>query len=518
MTAAVPPMALRRVVIVGGGTAGWMTAAPLAQLLCVPTGAPGCEVVLVESDQIGTIGVGEATLPTLRQFNQALGVDEAHFLSHTKATFKLGIEFKDWGHLGNRFFHGFGDFGPPIEGRSAYIQWLRLHRAGGMPPLESWSVASVMARQHRFVPPSGDRPSPSNAYGHAYHFDAGLYAAYLRDVATRHGAQRVEGTIVDVEVDGGTGFVHAIRLADGRRVEGDLFIDCSGLRALLIEGVMKAGFDDWSAMLPCNSAQAVPSERAGSLLPFTVSAAKSAGWTWRIPLQHRTGNGHVYSSGFTSDDAVAAALLDGLDSAAIGEPRTIRFTTGMRRKSWVRNVVAIGLSAGFLEPLESTSIHLILDAVGRLIHLLPDRDCHPALAAEFNRKTALQFEAVRDFIILHYKLTQRTDTEFWRYCAAMPVPPALAEQIELFRATGRVSVRDPDGFLEPSWLSIYEGHGVRPTSFDPLAHRVPEAPLRQHFARLQQAIGQMVASMPQHADTVAHWAAAGAARGHKGGG
>jgi tryptophan halogenase len=360
-----------------------------------------------------------------------------------------------------------------------------------------------MARNNRFVLPQGDRPSAANAYSYAFHFDASLYAAYLREYAMELGTLRIEGTIVDVERRPEDGFVAALRLADGRRIDGDLFIDCSGLRGLLIEGTMQAGYDDWSALLPCNSALAVPCERVEPLTPYTVSAAKGAGWTWRIPLQHRTGNGHVYSSAFTSDDEAAQTLLQGLDGKALDTPRPIRFTTGRRRRSWVKNVVAIGLSAGFLEPLESTSIHLILDNVGRLIHLFPDRDFRPELIAEFNRLGQVQFEAIRDFIVLHYKLTQRTDTAFWRYCAAMPIPDTLAQQIELFRSSGRVMVRDPNGFQEPSWVSIYLGLGLIPDRHDPFVDQVDEKALREHFGRLRTAIAQTAAAMPQHGEFVA---------------
>jgi 2-polyprenyl-6-methoxyphenol hydroxylase-like FAD-dependent oxidoreductase len=358
-----PAKPIRKIVIVGGGTAGWMSAAPLAQRL-----GSACEIVLVESPEIGTIGVGEATLPTIRYYNGALGLDGADFIKKTQATFKLGIEFKDWGHLGNRFFHGFGDFGPAIDNRSPHMYWLRLAQADkSMPSLDNWSVSTVMARNGRFTPPAGDRPSAANAFSYGFHFDAGLYAAYLRDYATQRGVTRIEGMITEVEQHPETGFILAVKLRDGRRVEGDLFIDCSGFRGLLIEGALKAGYDDWSNHLPCNSALAVPCAKVAQLTPFTRSTAKSAGWVWRIPLQHRTGNGHVYSNAFTTDDEAARVLLEGLDGTALDEPRQLRFTTGRRRKSWVKNCVAIGLSAGFVEPLESTSIGLIETAVGLLI-------------------------------------------------------------------------------------------------------------------------------------------------------
>jgi len=493
--------AIRKIVIVGGGTAGWMAAAPLAQRLRQGSGVP-CEIELVESADIGTIGVGEATLPTIRAYNFLLGLDDNDFMRRTQATFKLGIEFKDWGSVGHRFFHGFGDFGPPIGNRSSFLHWLRLSSAGDMPKYEAWSTSTVMAMNNRFLPPQGDVPSAANDYSFAYHFDAGLYAAYLRDYAMQRGVTRLEGKVVDVELRPEDGFVAALKLADGRRVEGDLFVDCSGFRALLIEGVMKSGYEDWSALLPCNSALAVPSKRAGKLTPYTTSTAKAAGWQWRIPLQHRTGNGHVYCSEFTSDDEAARVLLDGLDSEAMDSPRQLRFTTGVRRLSWVKNCVAVGLAGGFIEPLESTSIQLIMDGVGRLLELFPDCNFAPSLAAEFNRRMSGQYESIRDFIVMHYKLTQRNDSEFWRYCAAMPIPDSLQHQIDVFRSSGRVVILDPAGFAEPSMIAIMFGLGVQPRSWHPLIDRIDEAQLRTHFARLRAAIASTVGAMPDHGDYI----------------
>ncbi len=493
--------AIRRIVIVGGGTAGWMAAAPLAQKLCGNPAQP-CEVVLIESPDIGTIGVGEATLPTIRFYNQTLSLDGADFIRRTQASFKLGIEFKHWGRVGHRFFHGFGDFGPRIENRSPHLHWLRLNQAGGMRSYEEWSMATAMALNGRFTPPQGSTPSAANAYSYAFHFDAGLYAAYLREYAAARGAGRIEGTISDVELRPEDGFVAAVHLKDGRRVDGDLFIDCSGFRGLLIEGALHAGYEDWSALLPCNSAQAVPCARLPKITPYTTSTAQKAGWTWRIPLQHRTGNGHVYCNHFTSDDEAAHTLLAGLDGAALDTPRQLRFTTGRRRRLWVKNVVAVGLSAGFIEPLESTSIHLIQDGIGRLIEHFPDRDCAPAVVAEYNRRMGLQYESVRDFIVMHYKLTHRDDSEFWRYCAAMPIPDTLAHQIELFRACGRVTLLDPDGFAEASFVSLLLGLGVQPQAIDPMAARIDERQLRQHFDRVHAAIAQTVAGMPEHSDYI----------------
>jgi len=493
--------AIRKIVIVGGGTAGWMAAAPLAQIFMGHDQRP-CEVVVVESPEIGTVGVGEATLPTIRAYNATLGLDGVDFVKKTQATFKLGIEFKDWGRLGNRFFHGFGDFGPPIHNRPSFLYWLRLARTGEMASYEEWSTATVMARQNRFTPPTGDQPAASNAYSFAFHFDAGLYAAYLRAYAMQRGVQSIAGTIVDVELRPEDGFVAAVKLRDGRRIEGDLFIDCSGFRALLIGDAMKSPYEDWSACLPCNSAQAVPCARTEPLTPYTTCTARSAGWQWRIPLQHRTGNGHVYCNGFTSDEAAARVLLENLDGQALDAPRQLRFTTGRRREGWKKNVVAVGLSSGFLEPLESTSIQLIMDAVGRLVELFPDRDFHPGLAAEFNRRMAQQYESIRDFIVLHYKLTERADSEFWRYCAAMAIPDTLAHQIELYRSSGRVIILDRESFAEQSWISIMTGLGLEPRAHDPFVELVDEGTLRTHFARLRQAIAGTVGGMPSHNDFV----------------
>ncbi|HEX7986707.1 MAG TPA: tryptophan halogenase family protein [Duganella sp.] len=496
--------AIRKIVIVGGGTAGWMTAAPLALKL-----GEACEIVLVESPEIGTVGVGEATLPSIRYYNLTLGIDGVDFVKKTQATFKLGIDFKDWGHLGNRFFHGFGDFGPMMENRSPHMYWLRLAREfQDMPSYEQWSTATAMARRNRFLPPYGDQPAASNAFSYAFHFDAGLYALYLRDYAERHGVQRVEGMVCDVEQNPETGFITAVKLRDGRRLEGDLFIDCSGFRGLLIEGVYQAGYDDWSAMLPCNSAQAVPCARVEPLTPYTTSTARSAGWTWRIPLQHRTGNGHVYCDGFTSDAEASRVLLDGLDAAALGEPRQLRFTTGRRRKTWVKNCVAIGLSSGFLEPLESTSINFIENAVGWLIENFPDRDFRPELADEFNRLVSARYEHVRDFIILHYKVTNRSDSEFWRYCANMPIPDRLRHQIDVFRETGRVVIYEDKAFMVPSHVSMLMGLGVMPKAYDPLVDLVDLRTLQAHFAKVRDSITRTVDAMPDHAQYIARHVAA----------
>jgi flavin-dependent dehydrogenase len=495
---------LRRVVIVGGGSAGWITAAPLARMLCRPGAPDHCEVLLVESDEIGTVGVGEATLPTIRFYNQLLGIDEADFVRATQASFKLGIEFCDWGRIGHRFFHGFGGFGPSIHNRPLWSYWLRMReRDPGIESYEDWSTATVMARALRFATPQPGEPSPANAFDYAYHFDAALYGRYLREYAVRQGAQRVVGTIIRVETRPEDGFVTAVHLSDGRRLEGDLFIDCSGFRALLIDGAMKAPYEDWSHWLPCDRALAVPCERADPMTPYTTSTARSAGWQWRIPLQHRTGNGLVYCSSHLSEDEAAQTLLANLDGKPLDDPRPQRFVTGRRKRAWTKNVVAIGLSSGFLEPLESTSIQLIMDSVGRLTALLPDLDFAPSLAEEFNRQMAYRYESVRDFIILHYKLGGRRDSEFWRYCADMSIPDLLAHQIEFFEETGRVAILDPEGFAEPSWASLLLGLGVMPRRRDPYVDLVDLDGVKRHLSTVRNLIRRTTQAMPLHTEFLA---------------
>ncbi|RZJ10981.1 MAG: tryptophan 7-halogenase [Rubrivivax sp.] len=506
--------AIRRIVIVGGGTAGWMSAAPLSQVFGTQPGggAPnpvGVEIVLVESPEIGTVGVGEATLPSIRYFNDTLELDNAEFMRKTQASFKLGIEFKDWGQLGNRFFHGFGGFGPPVVNRSPVMHYLRLNAQGGMPSYEEWSTATVMARRNRFALPEQGPPSAANSYSYAFHFDAGLYAAYLRDYAMARGVRREEGTIVDVSLRPTDGFVTAVTLSDGRRIEGDLFIDCSGFRALLIEGACKAGYHDWTHWLPCDSAQAVPCDKVLPMTPYTTSTARSAGWQWRIPLQHRTGNGHVYCSGYTSDEEAGRVLMANLDGAAQDSPRQLRFKTGLRKRIWDRNVVAVGLSSGFLEPLESTSLSLIIHGISALVELFPDRHCEPHLVDEYNRKMTRQYESIRDFIILHYKQTDRDDSEFWRYCKSMSIPDTLAHQMDVFRRNGRVTILDRDSFGEDSWWSLYLGLGMKPEELPPLLAQVGEQPLREHFSRVRMAVSKTVDGMPDHAAYLSRLVGAG---------
>jgi tryptophan halogenase len=485
-------------VIVGGGSSGWMTAAALAQAL------KGTAIVsLIESDEIGTVGVGEATIPPLQFFNKVLGIDEGEFVRATQASFKLGIEFHNWGRQGHRYFHQFGEFGANIEGVSFHQIWLRLAASGHPHPLSDYSPAAIAAAQQRFLPPFQGMPPEMPQLAYAYHFDAGLYARFLRHYAEQRGVVRVEGRIVDVERNGESGDIETLRLQDGRLVRGDFYLDCSGFQALLIEKTLQTGFIDWSHWLPCNRALAVPCEKnPDNFFPFTRSTAHRAGWQWRIPLQHRTGNGHVYASEYVSDEEAAQVLLANLDGKALAEPRLLRFTTGRRRQFWSGNCVAIGLAGGFMEPLESTSLHLVQSAVFRFLSLLPvSRPFDPTAATEFNRLTIEEYEQVRDFIILHYVLNAREEP-FWRACRDVAMPDTLAHRIELFRARGKVARHNGQLFADASWVAVMLGQGIQPRHWDPLADAIPLAQLRGQAEGLRRRLHQAVARMPGHAEFV----------------
>lgn len=496
---------IQKVVIVGGGTAGWMTAAALSTLL----ERAGLEIQLVESEEIGTVGVGEATIPHIRSFNQRLGLDEDVFMARTQATFKLGIEFRDWGRLGDSYIHPFGAYGRSIDRVGFHHHWLRLRRAGAAADIQDYSLPIVAARMGRFQRPETDPRSLLSTFSYAFQFDAGLYAAYLRQHSEARGVVRREGKVVDVQLRSDIGHIKAVVLNSGERIEGDLFIDCSGFRGLLIEGALKAGYEDWTQWLPCDRAVAVPCDTVEASTPYTRATALEAGWSWRIPLQHRVGNGYVYSSAFLSDDAAVERVMGRLEGPARAEPRLLRFTTGRRRRQWMRNCVAIGLSSGFLEPLESTSIHLIQAAITKLIELWPDAGLDPADADEFNRTMDLDYDRIRDFLVLHYKATERDDTPFWNHCRTMAVPNSLLEKMALFKERGVVS-RYRDGlFLEPSWLAVYLGQRIEPAAYDPLSDRAPAEALAEAAQALRMAIQREAAAMPSHEAFVRACCAAG---------
>jgi tryptophan halogenase len=484
---------LENIVIVGGGSAGWMTAAALSDVL-----SRSCQITLIESELIGTVGVGEATIPPIRVFNHRLGIDEAEFLRETSGSYKLGIEFVDWGQIGRRYFHPFGQHGAEFDLVPFYHFWMREHLAGRMPgPIDDFSMAWAMAKAGKFSHPLPDRRQIQSTFDYAYHFDAGLYAQYLRKYSEARGVHRIEGRIRNARLDGGTGAINTVELDDGRSIAGELFVDCSGFRGLLIEQALQTGYDDWRHWLPCDRAVAAPCAKVGGMTPYTRSTARAAGWQWRIPLQHRTGNGYVHCSEQISEDEATAVLVGSLDGAATAEPRMLHFTTGKRKAFWKKNCVAIGLSAGFMEPLESTSLHLIQYGILRLIALLPDKEMSPLLAAEYNAQTAAEYERVRDFLVLHYKATERDDSELWRYCAAMSIPDSLQYKIDHFRNYGLLVADERELFKNPSWIAVYLGQNIVPERAPALA-QMREAPVKDRFEAISRAMNEAVAAMPSH--------------------
>ncbi|QNM84035.1 tryptophan 7-halogenase [Sphingomonas sabuli] len=484
-----------RIVIVGGGSAGWMTAAALRSKLS-PAAA---EIHLVESAEIGTVGVGEATVPHIRFFNSALGVDEAEFMRRTKATFKLGIEFRNWAQIGDSYIHPFGAFGADVSGTPFLQQWVR---SGGPArgSLEAYSLPVAAARKGRFAHPASDPRRIESTYSYAYQFDAGLYGRFLRDLAEERGVVRTEGTIVAVDSDPESG-IRSITLKDGQEVAGDLFVDCSGFRALLIGQAMGSTFESWRRWLPCDRAVAVPCRSAGPEIdPYTRATAQSAGWIWRIPLQHRVGNGHVYASEFVGDEEAERLLLDQLEGEALAAPNRLRFEAGRRDRQWVANCVAIGLSAGFLEPLESTSIHLIQLAITNLLELLPDDLRDASAAAEFNRIMDVEYERIRDFLILHYCATERDDSPFWDYCRTMELPPSLDEKIALFRDRGLVASYRNGMFLEPSWIAVFAGQRIFPHHSSAAAAGVPATVAGKALDAMRNEVERAAVALPRHGD------------------
>ena len=496
--------AIKDIVIVGGGTAGWMTAAALSTVL-----NGRYNIRLVESDEIGIVGVGEATIPMIQRFNRVVGIDENEFMRETMGSFKLGIEFVNWGKLGDRYMHGFGRLGQDLATVPFDQYWHKMRRLGKAAPLGEYSITRMAANANRFMPARFDVPnSPLRDITYAYHFDASLYAKYLRKLSESRGVVRIEGKIKRATMREPDGHIDAVELENGARVEGELFIDCSGFRGLLIEQTLETGYEDWTRWLPADRALAVPCESAPAITPYTRSTAHTAGWQWRIPLQHRTGNGHVYCSRFISDDEAAATLLANLDGKALADPRLIKFQTGMRKLAWNRNVVALGLASGFLEPLESTSIHLIQSGIQRLIDFFPDRGWSAVDRDEYNRQSRFDYERIRDFIILHYHLNQRTDAPYWVECANMAIPDSLRHKMDMYRAHGRVVRVDNELFSEVGWVQVFEGQNMPLDSYPPLVDTQAEEDIAEYLESVRDVIAKCVGVMPTHDEYIRKMCAA----------
>lgn len=485
---------IQKVVVAGGGTAGWMAAASLAKLL-----GKTLDITLIESDEIPTVGVGEATIPTLLTLHNLLGINEQEFMAEVNGTFKLGISFESWRDLNRDYIHSFGFTGKDCWAAGFQHFWLKGQRLGIAKEFGDYCGELVAAQQDKFA------IVPKNMLNYAYHIDAGLYAKFLRKLAETHGAKRVEGRIVEVGQNSETGFIEKLTLASGKEVEGDLFIDCSGFRGLMIEQTLHSGYDDWSHWLPMNSAVAVQTETVSEPVPYTRSIARDAGWQWRIPLQSRMGNGLVFCNRYISDDEATQTLLDNIEGETLNEPRVIKFQTGMRRKHWNKNCIAMGLSSGFIEPLESTSIHLIQRSVTRLMQMFPYDGIREPDVNEFNSQMEFEILNIRDFIVLHYHVTDRTDTPFWRFCRSMNIPESLKHRIELFKQTGRVFQVPTELFGENSWTQVMLGQGLMPEQYHPIVNMMSDEELDNFLKGIDQTVTNLVGQLPKHLDFINHY-------------
>jgi tryptophan halogenase len=490
---------IKRVVIVGGGTAGWMSAATLSRYLKNNK----YEIILIESDDIGTVGVGEATIPQIQLFNKSLNIDEDDFIRKTHATFKLGIEFVNWGQKGDSYIHAFGSVGHDMESLPFYHYWLKLQKQGRSKDIGDYCLNTLASKKNKFMRSIDAGNSPLSNIAYAFHFDAGLYAKYLRNYAENFGVKRIEGKIIDVALDEQSGFISGVKLENHEVLEGDFFIDCSGFKGLLIAKALGVGYEDWSHWLPCDSAWAVPSQRLDPLPSYTRATAHSAGWQWRIPLQHRTGNGHVFSSKFMSDDEARNILLGNIQGEKLAEPRLIKFTTGRRKEFWHKNCVAIGLASGFMEPLESTSIHLVQSALARIMAMFPHKEFNQHEIDSYNEQVGFEYEKIRDFLILHYKVTERNDSAFWNYCREMEIPQSLQKKIDVFKANGHVFRFNNELFNEISWVEVMLGQRMTPQGYHPLVDILPEEEFDRRMAQVKRVIDTAVDYMPSHAQFIA---------------
>jgi tryptophan halogenase len=485
---------IKKVIVAGGGTAGWMAAASLAKLL-----GKTLEVSLVESDDIPTVGVGEATIPTLLQLHELLGVNEQEFVARVNGTFKLGISFESWRNVDEDYIHSFGFTGKDCWAAGFQHFWLKGRKMGIAKEFGQYCGELVASQQNKFA------VTPKQGLNYAYHIDAGLYAKFLRELAEENGAKRIEGKIVDVNLNVDSGFIDSLTLASGQVIEGDLFIDCSGFKGLLIEQALNTGYDDWSHWLPMDSAIAVQTESLGEPIPYTRSMAHGSGWQWRIPLQNRVGNGIVFCSKYLSDDEGKQQLLSNIEGEPITDPRVIKFQTGTRRKHWNKNCIAMGLSSGFIEPLESTSIHLIQRSITRLMQMFPYDGIREPDVNEFNSQMHTETEHIRDFIILHYHVTDRTDTPFWRFCKSMDIPDSLRHRIELFKQTGRVFKEPNELFGENSWTQVMLGQGLLPEQYHPIVNMMTDEELDSFLRGIDQYVNTLVSQLPSHQDFINYY-------------
>lgn len=491
-------------VILGGGTAGWMAAAAIGKVFK----NSAMKITVVESSEIGTVGVGEATIPEIINFNRILGIDEREFLKFTQGTFKLGIEFVDWIGAGSSYIHPFGRYGTTIGSVPFFHYWQKLNNLGGAASLPDYSFCIQMCKQNKFAKPVNIPNSPLSEIDYAYHFDAGLYAQFLRKYAEACGVVRVDAKVVGVGKNSDSGYIQSLHLEQGGQIDADFFIDCTGFRGVLIEESLHSGYEDWSHYLPCDSAVAVASDPLDDLPPYTRATAQEAGWQWRIPLQHRTGNGYVYSSHFLSDEMAQQTLLNNIEGGATGNPRIIRFKTGIRRSPWKKNCVALGLASGFLEPLESTSIHLIYEAIANFLGLFPSKVIQPELIKKYNQLQQRNFTTIRDLLIFHYWANKRTGSEFWDYCRNMDIPDRLRNKVELYQRTGRLFREDNELFSDVSWISVLLGQGITTSAYSPIADILPLPELKQRMVEVKQIIQNAGQPLPSHKDYVSRFCAA----------
>lgn len=488
---------VKRIVIAGGGTAGWMAAAAISKLM-----GKNLEITLVESEMIGTIGVGEATIPTMVFFNRLLGINETDFIREVQGTYKLGIRFENWGALDDQYIHAFGVTGKDCWACGFQHFWLRGRELGISSDFGDYCLERTAAEAHKFA------HLPKNGLNYAFHIDASLYARYLRKLSEEHGIRREEGKIDRVNLDPDSGYITSLSLDSGQVIDGDFFIDCTGMRALLIEQALHTGYESWSQWLPCDSAVAIQTEAVSEPIPYTRAIAREAGWQWRIPLQHRVGNGMVYCSRYVTKEAAEATLLDNIEGETLTKPLHIRFSPGRRLKQWHKNCLAVGLSSGFLEPLESTSIHLIQQNIVRFLRMFPATGIHQSEVDEFNRQANFDIEKIRDFIILHYKVTRRTDTDFWRHCRSMEIPESLAHRIRIFEETGHV-FREANELFDDSWQQVMLGQGLMPERYHALVDTMSVQELTEFLRQIKSNVDRTVAGLPTHTEYLSRFLGSG---------